>query len=447
MAASRGTRPARPLLRRLLLVNVLLAVLLAGALSLLALYTLAGSAERVAHADIAAELRALARRYAELRIVSFAAEIEHRIHERAGEGGDQSVYLLLRMDGSRVAGNLARWPHGLPMQAGRVRFDGADAGIGPGRIVAETLLVDERFPLLVGRRLASVDALVRRLLPAGALLLISFVALTGWLTLRTDRHYRSRIAATNSVFDRVRDGNLRARVDGGIVDAGDELGELAANINRALGEIERLVKGLDAFSQSAAHELNRELSRLRAEACASGATRFVGATEQLIELLRQILALARIEASPGFSSRPIDLVTTAEAAIDVYRDAASVADVALESDLSAARRAVIRGVDELLRSALMNLIENALKHAPAGSRVRVTAHADAHTVSVEVADQGPGASSEDLSELIASGSTGPAHGYGFGLRLVQAVALRHGATLSLRNTHPGLTVSLRFPRA
>lgn len=442
MAAAR-----RPLLRRMLAVNVLLAISLAAVLFALALWALSDSAQRAARTDIAAELRALARRYAELRIVSFAAEIEHRTHEQAGDGDDQSVYLLLRSDGSKVAGNLARWPAAQPIRAGQFQFDGGDAGLNPGRIVAEALVVDGHFPLLVGRRIASVDTLVRRLLPAALLLLSTFVGLTAWLTLRTDRHYRARIAATNAVFDRLQRGDVRQRVAEDIVAAGDELASLGANINRALAEIERLVKGLDAFSQSAAHELNRELSRLRDEARASGSPHFAAATEQLIELLSQVLALARIEASPGFASQPIEVTAVVGAALEVYLDAAAMADVALESDFAGAHGATLRGVEELLRSALMNLVENALKHAPGGSRVRVAAHADANTITIEVADQGPGTDSEDLSELIARGSTGPVHGHGFGLRLVQAVALRHGATVRLRNTHPGLSVSLRFPRA
>jgi len=438
---------ARPLLRGVLLVNTLLAMALATLLFVAALITLSGSAERVARADIAAELRALARRYPELRIVSFAAEVEHRTREQADGDGDNSVYLLLRADGSVVAGNLARWPDGHDARAGQFRFDGAEAGVRSGRIIAEALMVDGHFPLLVGRRLASVDTLVRRLLPAGVLLLAAFVGLSAWLTMRTDRHYRGRIAAANAVFDGLRRGDLRQRIGADIAASGDELGELAANINLALAEIERLIKGLDAVSQSAAHELNRELSRLRDQARESGATGFVGATEQLIELLRQILALARIEASPRFANQPIDVASSVEAAIDVYRDAAEAGNVDLQAELSDGRGATIWGVDQLLRSALMNLIENALKHAPAGSHVRVSVEAEKDTVTIEVADQGSGGASEDLSELIAKGSSGPVHGYGFGLRLVQAVALRHGATVRVRNTRPGLTISLRFPRA
>lgn len=436
---------ARPLLRRVLAVNVLLALALSVALFAVALFTLTNSAETAARTDIAAELRALARRYPELRIVSFAAEIEHRSQEQPGDGGDQSVYLLLRADGTKVAGNLARWPGAQPVRAERFRFDGADVGVSAGRIVAEALVVDGHFPLLVGRRIPSIDTLVRRLLPAAMLLLTCFVALTTWLTLRTDRHYRARITATNAVFDGLQRGDFRQRVAPNIIAAGDELGSLAANINHALAEIERLVKGLDAFSQSAAHELNRELSRLRDEARASGSVRFAEASERLIALLSQILALARIESSPGFASQPIDVADVVTAAVGIYRDAAAIEGISLDVNVSRARGSKIRGVDELVRGALMNLVENALKHAPSGSRIAIEALADAHAVTISVSDQGPGVASEDLSELIARGSSGAAAGHGFGLRLVQAVAVRHGATVHLRNTHPGLTVTLRFP--
>ncbi|MBV6467424.1 MAG: hypothetical protein PGMFKBFP_02781 [Anaerolineales bacterium] len=437
----------QPLLRRVLIVNLLLTLLLYVVLVAAALFTLTQAAERVARADIAAELRVLARRAEDLKVVAFVNAIDYRIEIEPGDAPTQSLYLILHHDGSKVAGNLAHWPQGLPVVEGRLRFDGAQAGAGAGRVVAEATRLDGDFLLLVGRRLELVDAMLRRFLPTATVLLVGFLALASLLTLNTARQFRRRIAATNAVFESLRRGDLKQRIEPSIVQGGDELAELAGNINAALMENERLVKGLDAFSQTAAHELNRELSYLRDEARANDAPRFAGAAERLIGLLREILTLAKVGGSSGFESRALDPEAFVTAAAELYRDAALPGGVELIVDTSSVAGARVHGVEEHLRGAVMNLIENALKHSPPGSTVSVLVRAEEQAVTISVRDQGPGASSEDLTALIAAGSQGPAAGHGFGLRFVQAVAIRYGARIHLRNTHPGFEVTLRFPRA
>lgn len=447
MTASMRPAVRRPLLRRVLVVNLLLALLLYAALAAVALFTLTQAAERAARADIAAELRVLARRAESLRVVAFADEIDYRTEIGPGDAPPQSLYLLLHHDGSRVAGNLKHWPEDLPVAEGRLRFDGAQAGSAAGRIVAEATRLDGGFLLLVGRRLELVDALVRRFLPAAAVLLAGFLALASVLTLSTARQFRRRIAATNAVFDAMRGGDLKRRISPEIAEGGDELADLATNINGALAENERLVKGLDAFSQTAAHELNRELSHLREEARAHGAPRFAGAVDRLIGLLGELLSLAKIEGRSGFENRPLEPVAFVTAAAELYRSAGLPAGVGLVVETAGATGIRVHGVEEQLRGAVMNLIENALKHSPPGSTVSVVVRAKEHDVTITVRDQGPGAPSEDLTELAAAGAKGSAAGHGFGLRMVQAVAIRHGARVQLRNTNPGFEVTMRFPRA
>lgn len=447
MNAAAPAAARRPLLLRLLIVNLLLALLLYAALVAAALFTLTQTAERMARADIAAELRVLARRAEELKVVAFADAIDYRIEIEPGDAPTQSLYLLLHHDGAKVVGNLAYWPRGLPAVEGGLRFDGAQAGISAGRIVAEATRLDGGFLLLVGRRLELVDTMLRRFVPAAAVLLAGFLALAAVLTLSTAQQFRRRIAATNAVFEALRRGDLKQRVAPEITQDGDELAELAGNINEALAENERLVHGLDAFSQTAAHELNRELSHLRDEARAAGVPRLANASGRLIDLLQEILTLAKVEGGSGFENRVLDPVAFVAAAAELYRDAALPAGVELAVDAAGSEGARVHGVEEHLRGAVMNLIENALKHSPPESTVRVVVRAEAQAVTVSVRDQGPGAASEDLTELIVAGAQGPAAGHGFGLRFVQAVAIRHGARIQLRNTHPGFEVTLRFPRA
>ena len=78
--------------------------------------------------------------------------------------------------------------------------------------------------------------------------------------------------------------------------------------------------------------------------------------------------------------------------------------------------------------------------------MRVTLAANDRAVLIAVHDAGPGAASDDVAALSAAARRPGADGHGFGLRFVQAVAIRHGAQLALRNRAPGFSVTLAFPR-
>ncbi len=111
---------------------------------------------------------------------------------------------------------------------------------------------------------------------------------------------------------------------------------------------------------------------------------------------------------------------------------------------------IVSGDQELLTQALANLVENALRHTPAGTRISVGLQRSSEaTALLSVEDDGPGVAAADLPQLTnrfyrgERSRTSP--GNGLGLTLVSAVAELHGATLLLDARHPGLRVSLSFP--
>src|SRR5205807_5894738 len=104
----------------------------------------------------------------------------------------------------------------------------------------------------------------------------------------------------------------------------------------------------------------------------------------------------------------------------------------------------------LLTQALANLVENALRHTPPGTRIDVRLEGDPATgARLSVEDDGPGVAEADLAHLSdrfyrgESSRTTP--GNGLGLSLVSAVAELHGAKLDLNAMQPGLRVTLSFP--
>ncbi len=106
---------------------------------------------------------------------------------------------------------------------------------------------------------------------------------------------------------------------------------------------------------------------------------------------------------------------------------------------------------ELLAQAVTNLLDNAVKHTPAGGRIVVRVVAEGGSVLLVVADSGPGIPAADrarvLERFVRLEESRSTPGSGLGLSLVAAVARLHGATLDLTDNAPGLRVELRFSAA
>ncbi|MBL8668719.1 MAG: sensor histidine kinase, partial [Rhodospirillales bacterium] len=106
---------------------------------------------------------------------------------------------------------------------------------------------------------------------------------------------------------------------------------------------------------------------------------------------------------------------------------------------------------ELLAQAVANLLDNAVKHTPAGGRIDVRVHGEGDDVVLTIADTGPGIPTADrarvLERFVRLEESRSTPGSGLGLSLVAAVARLHGASLRLGDNDPGLRVELRFPAA
>ena len=108
----------------------------------------------------------------------------------------------------------------------------------------------------------------------------------------------------------------------------------------------------------------------------------------------------------------------------------------------------VNGHPQLLANAISNLVENAIRHAPAASDVSVEVSSDPGGGAISVADRGPGvqlaARSRILERFVRLDNSRGRPGAGLGLTLVTAVARMHDAELTLADNLPGLRVTLRF---
>lgn len=225
-----------------------------------------------------------------------------------------------------------------------------------------------------------------------------------------------------------------------------EAASLAAAINRLLDRVAELVTLQRQFLARAAHELRTPLSIMLLELGRSEGPRIarlqtdVGVMSDMVD---RLLTLAKLESAgkPEFSE--IDLGEVAKGI------AQSMGDWALQSnhriEVSANGPSVILADRFALREAIRNLIENAVKHTPAGAKIEVETGPGPR---ISVDDAGTGIDEADYAKLLepfARGST-KAEGSGLGLAIVaQAVALHHAELKIGRSPLGGARFEVIFP--
>lgn len=420
-------------------------------------WTSADFVERQTEATLDAEISGLAEQYAQRGLSGLVQIVAAR---SAGEGGDQMLYLVTDPDGRPLAGNIAGWPLGVPARSGWLSFvvaktrGHATADPARGRLI----VIPGGYRLLVGRDISDAAAFRDRvkltLLWSGLVAL--GVGLIGGAA--TGRNLLRRVEEVNRTSERVMAGNLSDRVP--LAGTSDEFDLLAANLNRMLDQIERLMTAMREVTDDVAHDLKTPLSRLRARLelaligpPESGTEReairsAIGEADRMLATFNALLGIAEAEAGAGPDrSEALDLAEVARAAAEFYEPVAEENGFALK--LLAEPRSMVRGDRHLLSQALANLFDNALKYA-GGGELEVRVARDGGRAVLEVADRGPGIPEAEretvFDRFVRLEPSRSTPGNGLGLSLVRAVMRRHQGAVSLADNHPGLRVRLEFPR-
>lgn len=195
------------------------------------------------------------------------------------------------------------------------------------------------------------------------------------------------------------------------------------------------------------HDLRTPLAALRVRIESveddSDRAKMAETIDEMNRTLEDILSLARL-GRPSEAETQVDLAALVDAVVEDFRDLG--ADVTFEES----ERQRIRIRPTLMRRAIRNLIENAIKYA-GGAEVRLVA--DAAHIRIEVADRGPGIPHEQIAlvfqpftrlETSRNRETG---GIGLGLALAQAIVRDAGGEIALANRQDGgLLATITLPR-
>lgn len=273
------------------------------------------------------------------------------------------------------------------------------------------------------------------------------------------RYVTRRVDAVALTADAVAAGELHRRVT--LPPAGhDAFDRLGLRVNAMLDRIERLMEELRVVTDSLAHDLRSPVARLRARAEAALAARdagqrdaalngLIGEADVLGRMLGVLLDISRFEGiarRTGFVAA--DPAGIAAAVADLYEPVLEDAGIAFATAITPVAPLDLHR--ELLSQALANLIDNAVRHAPAGGSITLSVVEDGQGVRIAIADRGPGIAPEDRDAALRRfGRLDPARtapGVGLGLTLVAAVARLHGGHLELGDNAPGLLATLVLPR-
>lgn len=310
--------------------------------------------------------------------------------------------------------------------------------------------------VLVGETLNKRKRLVREVLVAA--LVPSIVVAIAALAL-----VRGAVGRALAPLDRVRDDLLaRSPTDLKPLDATgapDEVRPAVLALNRLIERLRVAADSQQRFVADAAHQLRTPLAGLQmqlellkrrphAPEVKAELEKMHAATTRTTRLAHQLLALARADrdAEAAGHMRPFDLYRLGDAAARDWTARAIERDVDLGFELE---HVEVRGDEVMLRELLGNLIDNAIRYAPAGSVVTVRCGTKAGEPFLAVEDDGPGIPEEARAKVFerfyrVEGTAG--EGSGLGLAIVREVAGRHGAIVELGQpaTGRGTAVVVRF---
>ncbi|MEU4770099.1 ATP-binding protein [Actinosynnema sp. NPDC023794] len=236
--------------------------------------------------------------------------------------------------------------------------------------------------------------------------------------------------------------------------ARDEVGELAAAFNQMAADLGAADQQRRELIANVSHELRTPITALQnvlenvvdgvAQPDAATMRTALAQTERLGRLVTELLDLSRIDAGAHkldkaqFAVEPLLAEVVAEASV-AARGVRFTVDVSPPS-------ATVYADEARLAQVVANLLDNAVRHGPAGGEVRVSAAVGAELV-LEVADDGPGIAPQDrerVFERFTRGERAGGGGTGLGLNIARWVVDLHGGTIAVVDG-PGCRIRATLP--
>jgi signal transduction histidine kinase len=278
-------------------------------------------------------------------------------------------------------------------------------------------------------------------------------------------HITSPVLRLQNAVREIAAGKLNARVGAALGRRCDEIATLGHDFDQMAEHIETLMSVQRRLLQAISHELRSPLARMNVALglgrqrsgpeLQSSWDRLQKETDRLNEMISQLLTLTRLESETNVAAR-----TTLELSMllqEIVADADFEARSVERSVIVVlAEPLLVKANPALLRSAVENVLRNAIRYTERGTQIEVSLLADVNkggsTAIIQVSDHGPGVPEADLENIfrpfyrVADARERETGGVGLGLAITDHAIRLYGGTVSARNAAPGgLIVELRLP--
>lgn len=287
--------------------------------------------------------------------------------------------------------------------------------------------------------------------------LLSGVILCWLLALYLTSPIRKLREATN----RFAEGDLSTRVAEKVGRRRDEIADLARDFDSMAERIEALISSQQRLSRDVSHELRSPLARMNvaleiAKQKSNGESstvfqRIENESQRLNDMISRLLTLSKLESgSKDFDRRELNLKSLVE---QVAADAdfeASAKDRAVKVVRADDCRVV--GSDALIRSAVDNVLRNAVRYTKEGTVVEVALTSVNGNAKVKIVDHGQGVPEDELANLfkpfyrVGEARDRGSGGTGLGLAIAEQAILAHNGTIAAKNEGDGLAVEITLPK-
>ncbi|HEX5259817.1 MAG TPA: HAMP domain-containing sensor histidine kinase [Sphingomicrobium sp.] len=272
-------------------------------------------------------------------------------------------------------------------------------------------------------------------------------ALLAWFMSRPVRRLRSAVRTVAS-------GNLDVDIDEKLARRQDELGGLARDFGQMTFHLHALLASREELLRDVSHELRSPLARLKLAADlaekddserAQAFRRIEREVERIDALIGQMLHFSKV-ASDTIEKVDLDLSELLEEAVEDARLEADQRDIGIE--LERGGTAIVTGSARDLRSAIENVLRNAVRHAPPGTALAVRLSTARDSAIISVRDEGAGAGDGDANWVFEPFRRGEGSvGAGLGLSITKRIIEQHGGNASAANLAAGgFCVDLSLPK-
>jgi len=320
------------------------------------------------------------------------------------------------------------------------------------------------IPIEIDRdRVGSLHILFEKMQPAHsegrfALGLLGIGIVIAVLTIPVSRLITERVKRLRHSALQIADGDLSHRVS---IKGSDEIGELGRSFNRMADKLEQMIRGGRELTANISHELRSPLARIRIaeelirdkweqgdfEDLDKHLDTICEDIEELDRLIASILALSKLDLQQGsLKLEPIDPADLIKELLARFNPAVDRKGLHLVTDLSFDSR--ILGDQDALRTALSNLVDNAVKFTPHNGTIIVKVLPEDDSVNIRITNSFEALSEEDLTKIfepfyIIDGSD--ASGSGLGLAIARKIIEQHGGTVVAGNSAQGFEIQVQLP--